>query len=193
LPSDPALEFRPYRRALQGIVAFVSIAGILYLLASIAVSVFSKQQVHLRGAPIRGDDPAEVLGCQNDVERLFREINAQTFGLQAMAGQRDTDLAQQWEAFTRGWKREWAEVGQRCRFEELRDRGLGTDFDRLAYAHADLADLELKFAALLKRYVDDQVPHIEAIRRSLEASRRGLAARTRPEPPPQAGGVMNRR
>ena len=48
----------------------------------------------------------------------------------------------------------------------------------LAAIKKALADMQLKFAALLRNYIDEQVPHIESIRRSLEASRRGLEIST---------------
>src|SRR5262249_44684120 len=149
------------------------VGAILYLLASIGVSVFAKRHVPLQGKPIDASNIDEVLTCQTDVEQLFKELNEETFGLQGLVGKKDTDLAQQWEDFSKRWHDRWTEVDQRCRFSEMRDRGLGADFDRLAWAHADLEDMKLKFAALLRNYIDDQVPHIESIRRSLEASRRG--------------------
>ncbi|HJZ84451.1 MAG TPA: hypothetical protein VKN99_04730 [Polyangia bacterium] len=196
MATEPPVEFSPYRKALQAIVAFVTVGSILYLLASIAVSVFSRRQVHLRRAPITGQDLDDLLTCQSDVEKLFREINERTFDLQARAAVKEVDLAQHWEEFSKRWHEQFLEVGQRCRFVELRDRGLGTAFDRLAYAHADLEDVEHKFATLLRNYIDDQVPTIEDIRRSLEASRRGLEAqKRRQEAPPQAGtgGAMKPR
>jgi hypothetical protein len=179
LPAQGAAEFRPYRRALNGIVAFVAVGGILYLLTSIAVSVFAKRQVPLKGKPINAQNIDEVMTCQSDVEQLFKDLNDETFGLQGLVGKKDADLAIQWEDFSKRWHDRWSEVGQRCRFVELRDRGLGADFDRLAWAHEDLEDMKLKFAALLRNYIDEQVPHIESIRRSLETSRRGLEARKR--------------
>jgi hypothetical protein len=179
LPAEGATEFRPYRRAINAFVAAVAVGGILYLLASIAVSVFSKRQVPLKERPINAQNIDDVLKCQADVEQLFKDLNDETFGLQGLVGKKDTDLAQQWEDFSKTWQDKWSEVGQRCRFVEMRDRGLGADFDRLAWAHEDLEDMKLKFAALLRNYIDEQVPHIESIRRSLETSRRGLEARKR--------------
>jgi len=198
LPAQGAAEFRPYRRALNALVAFVAVGGILYLLASIAVSVFAKRQVPLKGKPINAQNIDEVLVCQDNVEQLFKDLNDETFSLQGLVGKQDTEagarLAMQWEDFSKRWHDRWSEVGQRCRFVELRDRGLGADFDRLAWAHEDLEDMKLKFAALLRNYIDEQVPHIESIRRSLEASRRGLEARKRKATAdtPQAEGAQTK-
>ena len=141
--------------------------------------MFSKRQVHLKEKPINAENIDDVLNCQDRVEQLFKDLNDETFGLQGLVGKKDTDLAQQWEDFSKTWQDKWSEVGQRCRFVEMRDRGLGADFDRLAWAHEDLEDMKLKYAALLRNYIDEQVPHIESIRRSLETSRRGLEARKR--------------
>jgi hypothetical protein len=177
LAQEDAPEFRPYRRALGAVVAAFSVGAILYLLASIGVSVFSKRRVPLQGKPIDARNVEEVLTCQDDVERLFRELKDETFRLLGLVGKNDTDVAEQWDDFSKRWHDRWSEVGQRCRFAELRDRGLGAEFDRLAWAHEDLEDMKLKFAALLRNYIDEQGPHIESIRRSLEASRRGLEAK----------------
>jgi hypothetical protein len=198
LPAQGATEFRPYRRALNAIVAFVAVGGILYLLASIAVSVFAKRQVPLKGKPINAQNIDEVLVCQGNVEQLFKDLNDETFSLQGLVGKQDTEagarLAMEWDDFSKRWHDRWSEVGQRCRFVELRDRGLGADFDRLAWAHEDLEDMKLKFAALLRNYIDEQVPHIESIRRSLEASRRGLEARKQKATAntPQAEGAQTK-
>ena len=176
----------------------MAVGGILYLLASIAVSVFAKRQVPLKGKPINAQNIDEVLVCQDNVEQLFKDLNDETFSLQGLVGKQDTEagarLAMQWEDFSKRWHDRWSEVGQRCRFVELRDRGLGADFDRLAWAHEDLEDMKLKFAALLRNYIDEQVPHIESIRRSLEASRRGLEARKRKATAdtPQAEGAQTK-
>src|SRR5262249_35481016 len=118
----------------------------------------------------------EIMQCQEGVERLFHDMNERTFGLYASVGRQEVDLAQNWRAFSEAWHNEWLELGERCRFVELRDRGYGAAFDRLAYAHAALAEIELKFAARLRDYIDQQVPKLDEVRHDLEASRRGLQA-----------------
>jgi hypothetical protein len=169
-------------------MAAITIGGVLYLVASIAVAVFSRQQGHPLGKPINAEDVDQLLQCQADVESLFHDLTDQTFGLYARVGRKQTDIAQAWETFSRNWHDRWLGVGARCRFTELRDRGLDSAFDRLAYAHEALEDTELKFAAHLRDYIDHQVPHVEEIRRSLESSRGGLESRMRKlTRPPQAG------
>lgn len=161
---------------MQAILTTLTSAAILYLLASIAVSVFSNRTVRLRGNPIHADNVDEIIQCQEGVERLFQELNDRTFRLYALVGRQEVDLAQKWQSFSRAWHNEWLELGQRCRFVELRDRGDGAAFDRLAYAHAALEEIELKFAALLRNYIEQQLPRLDEIRHDLEASRRGLEA-----------------
>jgi hypothetical protein len=191
MTPESAAEYGPYRRALQGILAVLTISGILYLLASIALAVFSKHKVNLTRSPIHPGNPTEMLICQGDVERLFHDLNERTFTLPTLVSQREANVAQQWDMFSKRWRTEWQEVGERCRFLELRDRGLGTAFDRLAYSHADLEDVELKFAALLRNYIDQQMPHIEEIRRNLDESRKGLErARDEHRPGTQPGGAL---
>jgi hypothetical protein len=191
LANPSASEFRPYLRTLQATLASVAILAILYLLTSIAWSVFRRGQVRLRRAPIQAGNIDDLLQCQAEVERLFQEMNDRTFDLHALAAHKESDLAQQWEVFSQRWRGDWAEVDARCRFEELRDRGLGTAFDRLAYAHEALHTLQLKFASGLKNYIDNEAPQIEGIRRGLAEARTGLEkqkraqaqkARQKPEP-----------
>jgi hypothetical protein len=189
LAAEPATEFRPYRRALQGILASVTILAVVYLLTSIAVSVFAKRRVHLKGKPIQAENIDDVLACQADVERLFHELAGRTFELCARPSRAKADLGEEWESFSQKWHDDWAEVGGRCRFLELRDRGLGADFDRLAWAHDALEDVKYKLAAILRAFADGEGREIAAIRHSLEASRQGLVTRKRAMTPPQAHGA----
>src|ERR1043166_590710 len=106
----------------------MTVGAILYLLASIAISFFSKHPVRLRRPPISAENLDDLLSCQTDVERLFREINERTFEIQAQAARRDVDLAQHWSEFTGRWESDWRIVQAQCRFLELSDRGLGAAF-----------------------------------------------------------------
>src|SRR5687767_11385804 len=93
-------EYRVYRRALGAIFAVLTIGGILYLLASIAVGVFGQPEVVMGLKPISAENLNEQLGCQTDVERLFHQLNDDGFRLQARVGQAPVNLMAEWEAFS---------------------------------------------------------------------------------------------
>jgi hypothetical protein len=151
---------------------------VLYLLASIAASIYSRREV--RGKvriSEQADSLEELTACQNDVDRLFSDLADQVFGLQALSGREEVALAQRWEEWRKGWMRRWAEVEHRCRFRELRDRGYGTAYDRMAYAHAELEEIEQRLDRLLKSFIDHEAPLMTDIRRKLTQTRMELEKR----------------
>jgi hypothetical protein len=185
--ADANAEYRPYTRALQGAFATIVTLSVSYLVISIGVAIFQRHDVLPRGAPI-ADRPSqtELLSCQDDVERLFGALNDQVFGLQALHGREEIDLAQRWEGWRTEWLRRWRQVGVRCRFGALRDRGLGPGYDHLAYLHEELETIEQQYGALLERFMRNEAPNVGELRRKIGETRKlleaGGAARAAPNP-----------
>ncbi len=123
----------------------------------------------------RGDLQA-MLACEADVRALLDDL----------AVRRAPDDKGAWQAVDETWQRRWEEAGARCRFEELRDKGLGEAYDHIAWAHAELPEVHRAYVALLKSYYARQQPRVEELRQALESSRRTLE-RERTAPSPHAG------
>jgi len=148
---------------------------IVWLLASVAHSLFAHPAVSA-GTTFSGSpsDVEALLHCQTDVESLFDEVNDKLFKLQSLGARYDIELAQQWEGFSTQWKRRRLEVGARCRFEELRNHGLGAAYDRLAAVYDELEGMQRAYAVLLYHYIDHHASKVDDIRQSLETSRKAF-------------------
>jgi hypothetical protein len=157
-------------------VAFGSTAIITaWLIASVAHSLF----VHPAVRPSatfsgRADDYGALLQCQADVEGLFDDVNRKLFDLQALGARYDIGLAEQWEAFSKQWLRRRLAVGAGCRFEELKNRGLGAAYDHLAVVYDELLGVQRAYAVLLYNYIDHHASRVDDIRHTLETSRKAL-------------------
>jgi len=166
-------EFREYRRAVQATTFGIAAIIITWLIASVAHSLFARPAVR-PGATFSGraDDYDALLRCQADVETLFDDVNRKLFSLQALGSHYDIMLAEQWEMYSKHWKQRRREVGARCRFEELRNHGLGAAYDRLASVYDELEEVQRAYAVLLYNYIDHRASQVDDIRHALESSRK---------------------
>jgi hypothetical protein len=188
LAREPKAEFRRYRQALQLVTLVVTAGAIVWLLASVAHSLYAHPAV-MPSATFSGraDDVDALIRCQADVESLFDEVNRKLFDLQSLGARYDIELAQQWEAFSNRWKRRRLEVGARCRFEELRNHGLGAAYDRLAAVYDELEGMQRAYAVLLYHYIDHHASKVDDIRHALEQSRKALEQLRATRGVPKAG------
>jgi hypothetical protein len=172
-PRSAKPEFRRYRQGLQ--IATVGTTAILiaWLLVSVGRSLFAHPAVRT-GQPFSGraDDVGALLSCQGDVEQLFDDVNKKLFDLQALGARYDIAIAEQWEAFSKQWKRRWRESGARCRFEELQNHGLGPAYDHLAAVWGELEGMQRAYAVLLYNYIDHHASQVNDMRHALETSRK---------------------
>ncbi len=148
-----------------------------WLIASVAHTLYAHPAVRptamFSGRP---DDFEALLTCQADVESLFDGINKRLFDLQALGARYDIERAEQWEAFSKRWKQRRREIGARCRFEELENRGLGVPYDHLAVVYDELEEVQRGYAVLLYNYIDHHAARVDDIRHALETSRKAFEA-----------------
>jgi hypothetical protein len=175
LAREKKVEFRRYRQALQAVTFTVTASIIVWLLASVAHSLFAHPAV-LPTATFSGraNDVDALIRCQTDVESLFDELNRKLFNLQSTGSRYDIMVGQQWEGFSDRWKRRRLEVGARCRFDELQNHGLGAAYDRLAAVYDELERMQRAYAVLLYHYIDHHASKVDDIRHALETSRKAL-------------------
>ena len=164
---------------------------VAWLIASVAHVLFARPAVRLGPATStfsgRPDDVDALLQCQADVEALFDEANQKLFNLQALGARYDIALAEQWEAFSKRWKQRWREVGARCRFDELRNTGLGAPYDHLAVVYDELEGVHRAYAVLLYNYIDHHASQVDDIRHALETSRKAFEQQRAQRGASQAG------
>jgi hypothetical protein len=146
-----------------------------WLIASVAHSLLAHPAVRPSATfSGRADDIDALISCQAHVEALFDDLNRKLFDLQALGARYDIELANQWEAFSKGWQRRRLAVGAQCRFEELQNHGLGAAYDHLAVVYDELQGVQRAYAVLLYNYIDHHASRVDDIRHTLEASRKAL-------------------
>lgn len=171
-------EFRRYRQALFAIYFAVLASGSLLLLASVVYDLFFR-----RGERASLPSPTDLIACQHDVRALLEDLGVTASKLQSEAVTGDPhDLGGRWERFSRDWQERWTKVGERCRFDELADTGLGPAYDRMAWVHRQLPPMKLKYRELMKRFTVEQASDLEEMRRALDRSRAVLEPRGRKDP-----------
>jgi hypothetical protein len=168
-------EFRRYRQGLQIVTVSIIAALTAWLLASVGHSLFAHPAVRPSATfSGRADDVDALLGCQAGVESLFDDLNKKLFDLQALGAHYDIELSEQWEAFSKQWKRRRLELGASCRFDELQSHGLGAAYDRLAAVYDELEEVQRAYAVLLSNYIDHHASQVNDIRHTLESSRKAF-------------------
>jgi len=183
LPESQSQEFRSYRLTLGAIVFGLTGLAVLWLASSVAVSLWAHPRAGGTGPEPpagrfsgRADDIDGLVRCQHHLEALFDDLNG-TFARLTAPPNSATQIRQD---FAENWPVRWRAAGEDCRFAELRDRGLGAPYDRLAWIHQTLQEVHRDYAALLERYIAHHEPRVNDVRRALETSRKLLDQRRAP-------------
>lgn len=162
--QDP--EFQKYRSTLGAVVFGLTSLAIMWFASSVAYALYAQPAPSLTGPRFSGrpDDREAQLRCNADLRKLLDDLD---WSAVTCAGGDARTVSD-------GRDERWREVGARCRFEELRDRGMGTAFDHLAWVHAELQGVHRAQAGLLKSYQASRPPRVMDLRHALETSRRTL-------------------
>ncbi|MBT8493828.1 MAG: hypothetical protein KJO07_12265 [Deltaproteobacteria bacterium] len=132
--------------------------------------------------PTRSAPPTanQLLSCNRDVSRLLDQLGDAAGGLIAVPAstQPAQPVATRWAQFTRQWRRDWAQVGARCRFGEG-GSGMGVGHDRMARVHDNIQAVQLRYDELVRRFDNEQVDDLIGMRRALAKSRKSLERRVR--------------
>jgi hypothetical protein len=171
-------EFRRYRQVLQGGFAFIAVGGVIYLMVSIAVSVFFRPERLARLPQISTEKGQleEQLGCQREVQELFDGLNLALSERQKDVGTSNVDVLAKWDAWKETWHTRWAQVGYRCRFKELRGAGYGQPYDRMAELHESLEEIEQRYDSLLIRFLKNEARSVAEVRSALVENHKILLA-----------------
>jgi hypothetical protein len=154
---------------LGAIVFSLTAAAVAWLATSVGVALFVARTPASRFSG-RPEDAQALAACSDDVRALLDQLTVRGEMVDPGAPPGGED----WQDLSSDWDRRWQEVGARCRFTELRDRGLGAGYDHLAWVHAELPEVHRGYVALLKSYFAGQRSRVDDLRRALDASRREL-------------------
>jgi hypothetical protein len=158
-------EFRPYRRFVSWfILAFVSI-GCTYLLISVGVTIYRRQNAVPSGDPIgRAASAADLESCHEELTDVEQGLERHLENVQHLVAHYDADEAQRWAEDRAFWLGQWKAADERCHFAEARPGKLSKDWEQLAVIHAELHETEASYTKELLRFGKDQAPHLDRIR-----------------------------
>ena len=88
----------------------------------------------------------------------------------------DAAEAQRWAEDQAFWLGQWNAAGQRCHFQSHRTGRLAKEWDHLGVVHEELRETEAGYTKELLRFVHEQAPRLDRIRRSLDEISARLAA-----------------
>jgi hypothetical protein len=187
--SPPSAEHRFARRAIVAAWLVVAFGSIGFFLASIAASIYFGPRVRPRATPVPRDDRLAHVRCNDELGALFRELHAATFEVQAALGP-DYAIAvgRRWQQFSQDWTVRWRELGERCRFDELLDTGLGPGVDGTARAFHELGDVQRIYSGMIRTMVERHAMRIADLREALAKAHRQLERAVRPGAAPAPSG-----
>ena len=172
-PESSQPEFRHYRLTLGAIVFGLTTLAVVWLASSVAVALFVRPRVDVAAGERfsgRADDVEGMLRCARRLDELLAALD----GMMGRIATQASGSSAFRQEFEQDWPDRWRKVGAGCRFEELRDRGLGATYDHLAWVHATLQEEHRGDAVLLESYMAHHEPRVNDLRRALEASEKAL-------------------
>jgi hypothetical protein len=152
--------------------AGIAVAVGILIAASIVIELFAtgRPEARREALPV-----AEQAVCNRDVRSLLERLVREAARLEQLPLEgRTTDLIAMWDGFAQSWGDDWRALGERCRFAQLADRGLGTAYDRIAWVHHTLPTTKLKYAEQMARFSRDLAGEVAEMRSALDKSLKDL-------------------
>jgi len=168
-PAAPVPEFRSYRRFVSlSVLLFVSL-GSAYLLVSVGTTIYRRRHAVPTGAQVSEPLGAgEVAGCYDELDDVTRALQKHLENFHHLLGGYDPDVAQRWSEEGSVWRRQWAELGRRCRFSQPRLAAPRKPFEEMVAAYDELGQTQTAFTQALVRYGRDQAPRLDRIRARIQ-------------------------
>lgn len=153
-----------------------SVLGSLYLLTSVAVTIYQRRNPPAVAAPPVGENvtAVEVQGCLEELSDVQVALEKHLEGFHHLLGGYEPEEAQRWGDEGAWWRKRWNHLGQRCRFEEVRTRDYRKEMDEMASIYDDLGALHLTYTRELKRFGNEQAPRLSRARKRLDLLGRRL-------------------
>ena len=174
--SDRNSEYRPYRRFLAWSVVLFSVLGSLYVLTSVAVTIFRRRNPPTVAATPVGENVTldEVSGCWEELSDVQVALEKHLESFHHLLARYDNDEAQRWGDEGALWRKRWSHLGQRCRFGEVRTRDFRKHMDEMVSIHDDLGSVHLSYTRELKRFGSEHAPRLSRARVRLESLGKSL-------------------
>jgi hypothetical protein len=147
-------------------VLLIICLGSSYLLVSVGVGIYRERHPTLRGEPVSAQlTHDELLQCWQELSEVSLVLQQRFESLHDLL---EGDNAQSWADEVYKWRDRWTALGQRCRF-----RGGGVarrpkEFDAMAAAYNELADMEALYTKDLLKFGNQLSPQLRRIRQLIE-------------------------
>ena len=166
-PEPAAQEFRSYRRFLASAVLVFICLGSSYLLASVGVGIYRERHPMLRGEPVSARlTHDELLQCWQELSEVSLVLQQRFESLHDLL---EGDKAQDWADEVYKWRDRWTALGQRCRFRGGAVAGRPKEFDNMAAAYNELAEMEAVYTKDLLRFGKELAPQLDRLRKQIDS------------------------
>lgn len=147
---------------------FVSV-GSAYLLTSVGVSIYRRRRAEPTGAQVSAAmTAAETKGCYDDLEDITQGLYKHLENFHHLLAGYDPAEAQRWADEGSVWRRQWAVLGKRCQFGQIRGKTLRKELEEMAAIHDELGKTQQIYTNELLRFGKDQAPRLDRIRKRIE-------------------------
>ena len=168
---DRNLEYRPYRRFLAWSVLSFSVLGSLYLLTSVAVTIYRRRNPPTAAAtPVSANfTTAELQACMSELSDVQFALEKHLESFHHLLAGYEPDEAQRWADEGALWRKRWSHLGQRCRFGEAPvPQQFRKQREAMASAFDELGAIHLTYTRELKRFGNEQAPRLQSVHNRIE-------------------------
>jgi hypothetical protein len=164
---------RLWRRIFLGLYFVFTLGTVIYTALSVIMILCGGRAVPVKGPRIseRADNLDEVRACHKDLERLLADLHRETFTIQARALRFDIDPAAEWHNWSQSWAMRWRTLDWRCRFSDIRGRGISAEIDKMASVHHDLEELQRSYSQVMDRFIAAYADRLHNLRKDLVSIR----------------------
>jgi hypothetical protein len=177
---NPNHEFSRYRKLVKRTVSIAVLAGCLYLIVSMVVSL-QRQRNGVLADPISsqltGD---EIRGCFDELRDVSLALEKHLENAYHLLGGYDSADAQRWSSEGDIWRQRWRLVGERCRIDGKHALPPHKDLEAMAAAHEELGSIQTTYSRELLRFGRELAPRLDRINKRVEKIGEDLAQPSSP-------------
>ncbi len=147
-----------------------SVVGSLYILTSVAVTIYARRNPPLEAATPVGENvsPEELTDCWEELSDVQVALEKHLESFHHLLAGYEPDEAQRWGDEGALWRKRWNHLGQRCRFAEVRTSNFRKQMDEMASIHDELGAVHLSYTRELKRFGKEHAPRLLRARTRLD-------------------------
>lgn len=150
-------------------LGFVSL-GSVYMLVSVAVSIYRRRNAVPLGAPIGAmASPADLQGCLEELAAVETALESHLENFHNLLAHYDTNEAQRWSESESFWLGQWKAAGERCRFGQRRKGPLAKNWEELGVMYDELKNTEVTYTVKLHEFAKNQAPRLDQMRERLKS------------------------